>query len=100
MEDPVMAYDHELAEALNRIQDLSEENAQIRLEALEAATKFQEAMDNNAELLEALTTIAEHSDIHSDFPHSIENLQAYARAAIAKAKSPYPAAGDDPDYPN
>ena len=40
----------------------------------------------NAELVEALTTIAEHSDIHSDFPHSIENLQAYARAALAKAK--------------
>ena len=34
----------------------------------------------------ALLVIANHSGIHSDFPHSAENLQRYARTALRGGK--------------
>lgn len=42
-----------------------------------------EAADEIERLTTALTTIAEHSNSHSDFPHSTKNLQQFARASLA-----------------
>lgn len=40
----------------------------------------------NERLREALATIANHSDTHSDFPHNIDNLQLYAKQVLAGSR--------------
>ena len=45
-----------------------------------------ELIDEVERLRAALLVIANHSGIHSDFPHSAENLQRYARTALRGGK--------------
>jgi hypothetical protein len=69
----------------NHCLDRDREQSRTCLDAAEQIERLEVQCFNfeveNERLRSALKTIADHSDICSDFPHSLENIQTFARNA-------------------